>query len=260
MCYLWLQINFTLLNCSREDLCCHSFGLDPLCKQLTCATVKGPNEQARMARRDRPRGGAVRIHQNLGTPSVTMETAERVGVCGMGGRQVDPPHQLPWHQTPVLMLWTNFISFCNSISPSGLFNECGYRHHHLFHCFSGVRVHGIVWDLIAFNIKTHRGRYYTEQGVFQASNGTLRLLPASFARLWGVMHCYSWLVLAGIKAKGLLYFYTLPPPQSPRWNQPWTWDCHWPIEKDRKREREGWREAEGEKAHITDSIEQAFSI
>ncbi|CAM4389694.1 unnamed protein product [Leuciscus chuanchicus] len=63
--------------------------------QLTCATVKGPNEQARMARRDRPRGGAVRIHQNLGTPSVTMETAERVGVCGMGGRQVDPPHQLP---------------------------------------------------------------------------------------------------------------------------------------------------------------------
>lgn len=134
---------------------------------------------------------------------------------------------------------TFFISFCNSISPSGLFNDCRYRHHHLFHCFSGVRVHGIVWDLIAFNVKTHRGRYYTEQGVFKASNGTLRLLQASFARLWGVMHCYSWLVLAGIKAKGLLYFYTLPPPQSPCWHQPWTWDCHWPIEKDRKREREG---------------------
>ncbi len=56
LCYLWLvQINFTLLNCSREDLCCHSFGLDPLCKQLTCATVKTPHEQARMDRRDRPR-------------------------------------------------------------------------------------------------------------------------------------------------------------------------------------------------------------
>jgi len=57
--------------------------------------VTGPNEQTRIAHRDRQLGGAVRIHQNLGSPSVTMETAERVEVCGTGGRQVDPPHQLP---------------------------------------------------------------------------------------------------------------------------------------------------------------------
>lgn len=100
-----------------------------------------------------------------------------------------------------------------------------------------------VSHLIAFNIKTHRGRYYTEQSLRPPmGHWDMRLLPASFARLWGVMHCYSWLVLAGIKAQGLLYFYTLPPPQSPRWNQPWTCDCHWPIEKDRKRERERQKE------------------
>ncbi len=70
------------------------------------------------------------------------------------------------------------------------------------------------------------------------------LLPVSFTGLWGIMHYYSWLVLAGIKAQGLLYFYTLPPPKSPRWNQPWTRDCHWPIEKDRKRERDRERQKE----------------
>ncbi len=121
LCYLWLvQINFTLLNCSREDLCCHSFGLDPLCKQLTCATVKTPHEQARMDRRDRPRGGAVRIHQNLWTPSVTMETAERVGVAGCAEDRWT--HPTSCHDIKHLC-WcsgqTFFFSFCSSISPWG---------------------------------------------------------------------------------------------------------------------------------------------
>lgn len=110
LCYFWLQINWTLLNCSREELCCHSFGPDLLCKLLTCATVKGPNERARMGRRDRPRGGALRIHHNLCTPSVSTQTAERVEDAGQAEDRWSRPTSCPDIQHLHLpRLWTNFL-------------------------------------------------------------------------------------------------------------------------------------------------------
>ncbi len=224
LCYLWLvQINFTLLNCSREDLCCHSFGLDPLCKQLTCATVKSPNEPARMDRRDRPRGGAVRIHQNLWTPSVTWRQQR-----GCGFRDA----QRTGGPTPPAALTSNTcadaldkLSSSLSAAPSvhEVRNLClisFYMQYILHIAIISSSVPLCFWCQSSFPIWLHSIITSIEGAVTLSWESStppvghwdVRLLPASFAGLWGIMHYYSWLVLAGIKAQGLLYFYTLPPP------------------------------------------------
>lgn len=81
-----------LLNCSFVSLCCHSFSLDPPCKQLTFATVQSPNEHAGMDQT--ARRGAENTSEPLDSICHYGDSREDGGAMQECGRQVDPPHQL----------------------------------------------------------------------------------------------------------------------------------------------------------------------
>lgn len=149
---------------------------------------------------------------------------------------------------------TFFISFCCSISPSGLFNECIYKYIYNFFFLFLVSLSLIcstvflvskfmglfVSHLIAFNIKAHRGRYYTEWGVFKASNGTLRHVATSSV-FCEVVGCNALLFLTGPhrnqSTRPFIFLYTTTPSVSTL--EP-ALDSRLPLtHRERQKEREG---------------------